>query len=186
MKLTNWAVWNWLAGFWRLDTRDHTVTTGSNLVHRTLNPSAPLRTSVGWCGARFGTCFEPAPWFSARCGKKGLWTALHWTPASLAPTPSQCRLLPGPSPYTFTLVHLQWATKLFACLENLDCASNRRPNKMYKFIQIFTNIPYHPTYITNKKNNKSIGNSLRYDRFSTQVTFERFCCWQLMSEKCHN
>ena len=56
---------------------------GSNLVYCALNHSAPSCTSSGWCGAWFGACTEPAPWFGAWCGKKCLWTTLNRTPASL-------------------------------------------------------------------------------------------------------
>ena len=66
---------------------------------------------------------------------------------------------------------LQWATKPFACLEVLDCVYNRRQNKMWRIIQIFTNMPYHPTYMTNKESRKLIGSFPRYHYFVTQVTF---------------
>ena len=45
---------------------------GSNLVHRAPNHSAPIRTGVGRCSVWCGACSEPAPWFGARFGKKGL------------------------------------------------------------------------------------------------------------------
>ena len=57
---------------------------------------------------------------------------------------------------------------------------------MFKILEIFWHIIPHLSYMINQESRKSIGNFLRYNYFLPQVSFEQFCCQQLMSEKCQN
>ena len=52
---------------------------------------------------------------------------------------------------------IQWATKPFACLEDLDCASNRRQNKMLKIIKKY--LPRCPIILPIWRT-KNLGNRL--------------------------
>ena len=55
---------------------------------------------------------------------------------------------------------------------------------MVKILEIFWQIIPHLSYIINQESRRPIGNFPRYNYFLPQVSFEQFCCQQLMSEKC--
>ena len=54
---------------------------------------------------------------------------------------------------------------------------------MAKVLEIFRHIIPHLSYKTNQESRKSVGNLPTYNYFLPQLSFERFCCQQLMSEK---
>ena len=86
-------------------------------------------------------------------------------------------------------VHLtlsNFQQKPFACLGVLDCVFNIYFYLMVEILEIFWHMLPHLSYTINKESRKLIGNFLRYNYFLPQVSFEWFCCWQLMSEKCQN
>ena len=53
-------------------------------------------------------------------------------------------------------------------------------------LEIFWHIIPHLSYKANQESRESVENLLRYNYFLPQVSFEQFCCRQLMSEKCQN
>ena len=111
---------------------------------------------------------------------------LQWYMTSINVHVTLICLNASPNCRHFMYMCMQQATKPFRCLGVLDCALNIYFDLMVKILEIFRHILPHLSYIITQESRKSIGNFLRYNYFLPQVSFEQFCCWQLMSEKYQN